>query len=202
MKKASVFSTIGQACQVIAGQSPEGKFYNSTGQGLPFYQGKKEFREKFIGVPTVWTTHITKEAFSGDILMSVRAPVGPVNFSNDHICIGRGLAAIRPYDILDKDYLYYYLTMIQSEIQGSAGAVFPQSANHKLNKFKFLSPPLDEQKRIIAILDQAFAAIDKARRTRTQHPQHEGVIRMVPWRVSSPSRRRVGRKEIRRYSHN
>ena len=78
---------IGDVCEVIAGQSPEGKFYNLEGNGVPFYQGKKEFGEKFIGDPTTWTTHITKIAQQGDILVSVRAPVGPVNFATSHAAL-------------------------------------------------------------------------------------------------------------------
>ena len=45
---------LGEVCEVIAGQSPEGRFYNKTGNGLPFYQGKKEFKEKIIGTPKTW----------------------------------------------------------------------------------------------------------------------------------------------------
>ena len=102
--------TLGDYCEVIAGQSPEGKYYNTDGQGLPFYQGKKEFGDRFIGAPQKWTTKVTKEAIDGDILMSVRAPVGPINFSTQKICIGRGLASIRPSTKLNKDFLFitYY----------------------------------------------------------------------------------------------
>ncbi len=95
MKNSWPTKKLGEVCEVIAGQSPEGRFYNTQGNGLPFYQGKKEFTEKFIGSPTTWTTKITKVALKDDILMSVRAPVGPVNFATEKICIGRGLAAIR-----------------------------------------------------------------------------------------------------------
>ena len=115
---------LGELCDVIAGQSPEGKFYNKSKKGLPFYQGKKEFGEKFIGEPKTWTTKITKEAQSGDILMSVRAPVGPVNFSTEKICIGRGLAAIKIGKDIDKDFLFNFLQMFESKIIGNAGAVF------------------------------------------------------------------------------
>ena len=52
---------LGEVCLVIAGQSPEGKYYNENENGLAFYQGKKEFTEKFIGEPTTWTTVITKK---------------------------------------------------------------------------------------------------------------------------------------------
>ena len=72
---------LGKVCEIISGQSPEGRYYNSSGKGVPFYQGKTEFTEKYIGEPQKWTTQVTKVAKKGDILMSVRAPVGPVNFS-------------------------------------------------------------------------------------------------------------------------
>ncbi|WP_213522835.1 hypothetical protein [Nonlabens sp.] len=75
-------------------------------KGLPFYQGKKEFTDREIGEPTTWTTKTTKEAFKDDILMSVRAPVGPINIATQHICIGRGLAAIRASDKVDNDYWF------------------------------------------------------------------------------------------------
>ncbi|OQX24014.1 MAG: restriction endonuclease subunit S, partial [Desulfobacteraceae bacterium IS3] len=90
MKKNWEMKKLGEICTVIAGQSPEGRFYNESGDGLPFYQGKKEFGERYIGKPTTWTSKITKEAVKGDILMSVRAPVGPINFATEKICIGRG----------------------------------------------------------------------------------------------------------------
>lgn len=87
-------------------------------------KGKKEFTEKYIGEPTTWTTSVTKEAQEGDILMSVRAPVDPVNFSTMHICIGRGLAAIRASSVIEREYLFNFLLKHQNEIVGSAGAVF------------------------------------------------------------------------------
>ncbi|MCK9327896.1 MAG: restriction endonuclease subunit S, partial [Bacteroidales bacterium] len=122
--------TIGDVCIVIAGQSPEGKYYNKEGKGLPFYQGKKEFRERIIGKPTTWTSFVTKEAEAGDILMSVRAPVGPTNFASEKICIGRGLAAIRAGIDIDKDYLFYFFQKFEDELVGNAGAVF-NSINKK-----------------------------------------------------------------------
>ncbi len=115
---------LGEVCDVIAGQSPEGRFYNKKEKGLPFYQGKKEFGKKFIGEPTIWTSKTTKEALAGDILMSVRAPVGPINFATAKICIGRGLAAIRVGKEINKDFLFNFLKNFESEIVGNAGAVF------------------------------------------------------------------------------
>ena len=154
---------LGDYCEVIAGQSPQSKYYNETGQGLPFYQGKKEFGTRYIGAPQKWTTKITKEAKADDILMSVRAPVGPINFSTENICIGRGLAAIRPSNELDKDFLFYYLLSKQDEIQGSEGAVFASINKSQIEALRFSYVNLEEQKRIVAILDQAFADINRIR---------------------------------------
>lgn len=154
---------LADVCLVIAGQSPEGKYYNDKGIGLPFYQGKKEFTEKNIGEPTTWTSVITKEAEKGDILMSVRAPVGPVNFCTKKICIGRGLAAIRAGKSVDKDYIFNFLVKHESEIVGNIGAVFNSINKTQIENIPIPLPPQPEQKRIVAILDEAFAAIDKAK---------------------------------------
>jgi len=154
---------LGEVCEVIAGQSPEGKYYNDKGEGLPFYQGKKEFTEKFIGKPTKWTTKITKEAIANDILMSVRAPVGPINFATQKICIGRGLASIRASELVDKDFLFNFLLKHENEIIGNAGAVFNSINKKQIETIEIPIPPLPEQKRIVSLLDRAFEQIDRAK---------------------------------------
>ncbi|MCB0463120.1 MAG: restriction endonuclease subunit S [Flavobacteriaceae bacterium] len=154
---------IADVCEVIAGQSPEGKYYNKIGRGLPFYQGKKEFTEKVLGEPTTWTTKVTKEAIANDILMSVRAPVGPINVATQKICIGRGLAAIRASEEVNNDYLFYYLLKHESEIVGNIGAVFNSINKSQIGNIQIPIPPLEEQKQIVVILDKAFAAIDQAK---------------------------------------
>ncbi len=154
---------ISDVCIVISGQSPEGKYYNKDGEGLPFYQGKKEFTKKTIGKPKTWTTKVTKEAFEGDILMSVRAPVGPVNLCQQHSCIGRGLAAIRSSDKIDNDYLFNFLVKYESEIVGNSGAVFNSINKTQISNIEIPIPPTKEQKEIVEILDQAFESIDKAK---------------------------------------
>ena len=152
---------LGEICHIIAGQSPEGKFYNSEGKGMPFYQGKKEFGEKYIGEPTTWTTKITKEANTGDILMSVRAPVGPVNFATQKICIGRGLAAIRAGKSVNKEFLFNYLLKHENEIEGNAGAVFSSINKAQIENIEIPLPPLFEQQAIICKLDALQAEMQK-----------------------------------------
>ena len=108
---------LGDVCEVIAGQSPEGKFYNEVGDGMPFYQGKTEFTDRHVGDPTKWTTKVTKVAEKNDILMSVRAPVGPVNIATQKICIGRGIASIRPTNA-STEYVFELLKAMQDLIKG------------------------------------------------------------------------------------
>lgn len=169
MKENWKIYKLGDICKVIAGQSPEGKFYNSEGNGMPFYQGKKEYGEIYIGEPTTWTTKITKEAEAGDILMSVRAPVGPVNFATQKICIGRGLAAIRAGKFIDKEFLFNFFLKHENEIVGNAGAVFNSINKTQIENLKIPLPPLPEQQRIVSILDEAFAAIAKAKANAEQN---------------------------------
>lgn len=149
---------IGEVCTVIAGQSPEGKYYNSNAKGLPFYQGKKEFTKKYIGEPTTWTTEVTKEAVESDVLMSVRAPVGPVNFCTQKICISRGLAAIRPSKNIDGEFLFNFLIKHESEIVGNAGAVF---ASINKSQIESIQIPLPTQHRITTTLNALSAETKK-----------------------------------------
>jgi len=152
---------IGDVCEVIAGQSPESKFYNKDGNGLPFYQGKKEFRDKVIGEPTTWTTKITKEAMKDDILMSVRAPVGPVNFASEKICIGRGLAAIRAGKKINREYLFYYFLHHEGEINGKEGAVFNSINKGEIADLIIPLPSIEKQNEIVFTLNEANKEVSK-----------------------------------------
>ena len=163
MRKGWEIKTIGEVCKVIAGQSPEGKYYNDTGKGLPFYQGKKEYGDKYIGEPKIWTTKVTKEAEANDILISVRAPVGPINFSTQKICIGRGLAAIRASKFIENQFLYYFLMKHENEIVGNTGAVFNSINKAQIEGIKIPLPPLSEQQEIVSILDDVFESIERAK---------------------------------------
>lgn len=164
MKKGWEMKRLGDVCEVIAGQSPEGKYYNEKGDGMPFYQGKKEFTEKYIGSPKVWTTKVTKEAIKDDILMSVRAPVGPINFSTQNICIGRGLASIRASSKINKEFLYNFLLKHEKEIIGNIGAVFDSINKKQIEDITILVPSLEEQQRIVSILDKSLAEIEKVKK--------------------------------------
>ncbi|PJF37732.1 MAG: restriction endonuclease subunit S, partial [Phototrophicales bacterium] len=116
------------------------------GEGTPFYQGKTDFGNIYLKPPSKWTTQITKVANKGDIIMSVRAPVGALNIATDTVCIGRGLAAIRP--IQDRLFLYYCLLKNQNLIIGNGGSVFDSISKDQIEKIGVLIPNLAEQQRI------------------------------------------------------
>ncbi|NEE04615.1 restriction endonuclease subunit S [Phytoactinopolyspora halotolerans] len=79
---------------VTMGSSPPGESYNEHGEGVPFYQGVRDFGVRFPS-RRVWTTAPVREAKANDTLLSVRAPVGRTNLAGEDLCVGRGLAALR-----------------------------------------------------------------------------------------------------------
>jgi len=155
--------SLSEAADVIAGQSPSGEYYNEDGVGMPFYQGKTDFGTIYLGVPQKWTTQVTKEAIEGDILMSVRAPVGPVNFATQHICIGRGLAAIRPKETIHKKFLFYLLRSKEGSIKGNGGAVFDSISKTQIEEIKIPLPTLFIQEEIVTEIESYQKIIDGAR---------------------------------------
>lgn len=147
---------------IIAGQSPESKYYNSTGEGIPFFQGKADFGELYPKV-RVYCSSPTKIAQYNDILLSVRAPVGPTNLSPGTVCIGRGLAAIRPDDSLDLKYLLYYFRYFETQLSAKGTGTTFKAINQKLIKnLEVPIPPLNEQFRIVAHIEELFSELDKA----------------------------------------
>jgi len=85
---------LGELADITMGQSPESTHYNEDGEGLPFHQGVTDFGDRFV-TNRIYSTALNRAAEAGDILCSVRAPVGRLNVTLDKIVIGRGLAALR-----------------------------------------------------------------------------------------------------------
>ncbi|MDD5059092.1 MAG: restriction endonuclease subunit S [Sideroxydans sp.] len=141
--------------ELIMGQSPPGDTYNEAGNGLPFFQGKTEFGE-VSPTPRKWCNAPKKIAEAGDILMSVRAPVGPTNLASTQCCIGRGLAAIRANpEKLDPSYLRFALRHAEPRLASMGqGSTFAAIGRAELAKIEFLLPPLTEQRRIEEILSR------------------------------------------------
>ena len=112
-------------CTLNMGQSPDSKTYNTQGKGLPFYQGNADFGETHP-ITHVWCSAPVKVAEDGDILISVRAPIGAMNMAVERCCIGRGLDALTPIrNKCSKQFLYYALqSKVDSLIAQGTGSTF------------------------------------------------------------------------------
>ncbi|BFU95802.1 MAG: hypothetical protein NTNFB02_25240 [Nitrospira sp.] len=156
---------LGEIVTIHMGQSPPGETYNAEGVGLPFFQGKAEFGEDHP-VKVKWCSRPSRIADAGDILLSVRAPVGPTNFATERCCIGRGLAALRsdPRKCHQR-YVRYYLKRFEADIAArGVGSTFTAINRNDLERLELPVPPLPEQERIVRILDDA----DELRKLRAQ----------------------------------
>jgi type I restriction enzyme, S subunit len=151
-----IMACLPDVAEIIMGQSPPGDTYNETGNGMPFFQGKAEFG-KVSPTPKKWCSAPNKIAEAGDILMSVRAPVGPTNLASTQCCIGRGLAAIRANpQLLDPSYLRFALRHAEPRLASMGqGSTFAAIGRAELAKVEFPLPPIAEQRRIVDILSRA-----------------------------------------------
>ncbi|UZN23415.1 hypothetical protein GM182_06020 [bacterium 3DAC] len=144
---------LGNVVEVVMGQSPPSEYYNTEGEGLPFMQGKNEFGAIYPN-PSMYTSMYNKVSEVGDVLLSVRAPVGEVNISNMRIALGRGLAALRSRKEIDNFYLFYsFLSFLGDTLKNiSGGSTFKSVTKEQIKSLLLPLPPLPEQKKIAEIL--------------------------------------------------
>ena len=154
------WTTLEAISEIILGQSPPSSTYNTDGKGLPFYQGKLEFGETYP-TPQKWCTAPKKNAEKGDVFISVRAPVGPTNLCSEKSCIGRGLAAIRGLSGIEPFFILYLIRAYKDELAGKGvGTTFNAITGNQLKTFEIPLPPLPEQHRIVAKIEELFAKLD------------------------------------------
>ena len=155
---------LGEVCEIIMGQSPPGYTYNTEGKGLPFYQGKIEFGRGHLKSPATWCSEPQKIAEPNDILISIRAPVGPTNMCNIKCCIGRGLAALRPTNSIESRFVFYSLRFIEPEICGiGQGSTFSAISKPQIQNLEIPFPSLPTQQRIATELKEKMAEVEKLR---------------------------------------
>lgn len=138
---------------ITMGQSPSSSSYNEEGVGIPFYQGNADFGELY---PTarIWCDEPKKIANKNDILISVRAPIGALNYATEQCCIGRGLASITVKDEALRNYVFHLLKANRNKLinQGS-GSTFKAIGKSNLEEIRI--PIVDEmtQKKIMNLMD-------------------------------------------------
>ncbi len=153
---------LAEIADIVMGQSPPGSSYNASGVGLPFFQGKAEFGSLTTTVRK-WTTAGTKFAAAGDILISVRAPVGPTNLAPVECALGRGLAGLRARPVLDQRFLLWALRAQESDIAAlGKGSTFQAITGRQLREITIPLPSLQEQRRIVATLEAELSRLSRA----------------------------------------
>ena len=131
---------LGEAAEITMGQSPKSTYYNKEGMGIPFIQGVSTFGENYPRIET-YTTEYNKEAQKGDLLFSVRAPVGRINVANQTIAIGRGLASLKVKKGYSKSYIYYLFKKIGNQLDSiGSGTVFSSINKKELINLKIRVP--------------------------------------------------------------
>lgn len=141
-------------CRITMGQSPDSSSYNADGIGIPFFQGNADFGERH---PTtrLWCDAPAKTAQAGDILISVRAPIGAVNLAGETCCIGRGLAAITPdVEKVSPSFVYWLLISQNAELNSKGtGSTFKAIGRKVLEEVAVPDIGIEQQARCAAQLE-------------------------------------------------
>ena len=152
---------LGEICEVIMGQSPDGSSITTSSDGIEFHQGKICFTNKFLTQSSIKTFEATRIAVSGSVLLCVRAPVGVVNITLRDICIGRGLCSIYPHYTIEPEFWFYWLKSQKEYFEMKAtGTTFKAITINVVRQHCIPLPPLAEQKRIVEKIEAIFKQAD------------------------------------------
>ncbi len=178
MKKGWPTKRLGEVCEIIMGQSPDGDSYNTTGEGVPLINGPVEFSRDSFGktIRSKFTTQPTKFCREGDLILCVRgSTTGRMNIAGFDACVGRGVAAIRAKQY--QPWINHFISSKRDEIHDKGtGATFPNVSGDMLADFTLVVPPLPEQQRIVGILDEAFAGIATAKANAEKNLQNARAL--------------------------
>ena len=138
--------------------------YNERGDGIPFFQGNADFGERYP-VTRIWCNKPTKIANAGDILISVRAPIGALNYAREVCCIGRGLAAITPDSSkFSTEFIYWLLKGKNAELNSKGtGSTFKAIGRKVLEETMIPDYEFEQQHACAVNLEKVYAIIQMRR---------------------------------------
>ncbi|EFL9815404.1 restriction endonuclease subunit S [Escherichia coli] len=168
-------NTLSQIANITMGQSPAGESYNEDGIGTLFFQGSTDFGWLFP-TPRQYTTSPTRMAKKGDILLSVRAPVGDMNIANADCCIGRGLAALNSKSRSD-GFLFYVMKYFKQvfERRNAEGTTFGSMTKDDLHSLQVVCPEPGLLKRYDDIVSEYNKMIF------TRSLENQDLIKLRDW---------------------
>ena len=152
-------------CKINMGQSPNSSSYNDYGDGMPFFQGNADFGERYP-ITRVWCNTPTKIAQAEDILISVRAPIGALNYAKEECCIGRGLAAITPdRNKVSQDFIYWALKGKKAELNDKGnGSTFKAISRKILEETMIPDINFEQQHKCAENLEKIYGIIQNRRK--------------------------------------
>ena len=155
-------------CTINMGQSPDSNSYNDNGDGVPFFQGNADFGERYP-ITRKWCTAPTKMAAPNDILISVRAPIGAMNYAKESCCIGRGLATLTPdKSKVSSEFIFWLMKGKNQELNSKGtGSTFKAIGRKVLEETLVPNITLEKQTEYSAVLEKVYAVI-QARKTELQ----------------------------------
>ena len=158
-----VFKALKDIAHITMGQSPESESYNDERVGIPFFQGNADFGEIYPN-NRIWCSSPKKIAEPGDILISVRAPIGALNYAKERCCIGRGLAAISIKDEAERNYVFHLLKAKNKELNSKGtGSTFKAIGKNVLEEVLVPQISPKEQQKRMSIMDYLESIIRKRR---------------------------------------
>ncbi|WMO14505.1 restriction endonuclease subunit S [Pseudoalteromonas piscicida] len=151
---------LSNVAEVVMGSSPKSASYNDNSEGLPLIQGNADIKNR-KSVPRTYTSEVTKKCRIGDILLSVRAPVGTIAKSEHEACIGRGISAISTKKHHVQEYLYQWLLWFEPRWEKySQGSTFEAVNSNDIKSLHLTVPSHSEQVKISAVLSNADQEIE------------------------------------------
>ena len=164
---------------VTMGQSPKSEYYNTEGKGYLFLQGNRTFGFKYPTFDT-YTTVMTKPAKAGDVIMSVRAPVGDLNITPVDMCLGRGVCSLRMKNG-NQDFLFYMMKYyIPHLLKKESGTVFGSVNRNDINGLEVNIPENAQvQKKIARYLEMIDDKIELNNAVNNNLPPHLCVTRIA-----------------------
>jgi len=168
------YKALKDIAKITMGQSPDSSSYNEEKDGLPFFQGNADFGELYPN-ERIWCNEPKKVAEPGDILISVRAPIGALNYAKDKCCIGRGLAAITIEDEAERNYVFHLLKARNNELNNKGtGSTFKAIGKSVLEEVSVPQISREEQQKCMDMMDLLESII---RERQTQLNKLDGLIK-------------------------